>query len=255
MTALVALLPLVWAAMVVAWAAAMRPRGARPLPHRGPVATPSLAMMVGARVRQMLRQPPDARLDRVVGRTIVLGAMGAVVDLRLGAIVGALSAIIPVHQARSMQRRHQAAVVRELPEVIDLLRLSVSAGGSVLTSLEALHGVSLGPVTDALDEACVRVARGDRLAHALDQVVAQTGEPVRPLVRALAGSEHYGTELAPTLERLAGEARDHRRREAHAAARRVPVRLLLPLVLCILPAFVLLTLVAPLASTLDGLGS
>ena len=43
--------------------------------------------------------------------------------------------------------------------------------------------------------------------------------------------------------RLAAEARLERRRAAEATARRVPVKLLFPLVLCTLPAFALLTVV------------
>jgi len=57
----------------------------------------------------------------------------------------------------------------------------------------------------------------------------------------LAGAERYGTPLLPALDRLALDARLDRRRRAEEAARRVPVKLLFPLVLCVLPAFGLLT--------------
>ena len=49
------------------------------------------------------------------------------------------------------------------------------------------------------------------------------------------------------------EARAERRRQAEIAARRVPVRLLGPLVVCVLPAFVLVALVPTLVGTLDSL--
>ena len=49
--------------------------------------------------------------------------------------------------------------------------------------------------------------------------------------------------IAPVLERLAEEARSERRRAADAAARQLPVRLAAPLVVCTLPAFVLLAIV------------
>src|SRR3712207_6889914 len=53
------------------------------------------------------------------------------------------------------------------------------------------------------------------------------------------------TTLFRSLDRLAFEVRADRRRRAEEAARRVPVKLLFPLVLCTLPAFALLTM-APL---------
>jgi pilus assembly protein TadC len=59
--------------------------------------------------------------------------------------------------------------------------------------------------------------------------------------------------LAPTLARLAADARHDRRRQAEAAARALPVRLSFPLVLCLLPAFVLLGIVPAMAPALQGL--
>ena len=94
-------------------------------------------------------------------------------------------------------------------------------------------------------EVCVDVGNGRRLAEALDELPRRAGEPVRPLVAALVASERYGAPLSAGLERLADEVRRDRRRKAEEAARRIPVKLLFPLVGCTLPAFALLT-VAPL---------
>jgi tight adherence protein C len=88
-------------------------------------------------------------------------------------------------------------------------------------------------------------AKGRRLGDALDDLPARVGEAVRPLSTALVASERYGAPLAEGLERLADEVRRDRRRRAEEAARKVPVKLLFPLVTCTLPAFGLLT-VAPL---------
>jgi tight adherence protein C len=63
----------------------------------------------------------------------------------------------------------------------------------------------------------------------------------------LLASERYGAPVGAGLERLAAEVRADTRRRAETAARRVPVKLLFPLVVCILPAFGLLT-VAPLVA-------
>ena len=59
--------------------------------------------------------------------------------------------------------------------------------------------------------------------------------------------------VAPALERVAFDARADRRRGAEEAARRVPVKLLFPLVACILPAFAALTVLPLLAGTLGSL--
>ena len=70
---------------------------------------------------------------------------------------------------------------------------------------------------------------------------------------ALVASERYGAPVAAGLERLAGEVRRDRRRRAEEAARRVPVKLLFPLVGCTLPAFGLLTVAPLIAGALRAL--
>ena len=74
--------------------------------------------------------------------------------------------------------------------------------------------------------------------------------PARPLVDVLLASERYGVPLGDGLDRVAREARLERRRRAEERARRVPVLLLFPLVLCVLPAFGLLTVVPLLVGSL-----
>jgi tight adherence protein C len=70
---------------------------------------------------------------------------------------------------------------------------------------------------------------------------------------ALLASDRLGAPVGPVLARLAAEERTALRRQAEAHARRVPVRLLFPLVFLILPAFVLLTVVPGLAAGLGRL--
>jgi tight adherence protein C len=105
----------------------------------------------------------------------------------------------------------------------------------------------------ALQAAAERVDRGQRVSDALEAIPDVLGPAARPVVRALTGAERYGTPLLPTLERLALDARLDRRRRAEEAARRVPVKLLFPLVLCVLPAFGLLTVAPLLAGAVDAL--
>ncbi|HEX9994063.1 MAG TPA: type II secretion system F family protein, partial [Acidimicrobiales bacterium] len=107
-------------------------------------------------------------------------------------------------------------------------------------------GAALRHVADA-------IALGRRAADAIDELPALAGEAVRPVSAALSASDRYGVPLGPSLAVLALEVRADRRRRAEAAARRVPVKLLFPLVLCVLPAFGLLTVVPLLAGAATSL--
>ncbi|MEZ5168111.1 MAG: type II secretion system F family protein [Acidimicrobiales bacterium] len=84
----------------------------------------------------------------------------------------------------------------------------------------------------------------------------RAGEVTRGLLNALAVAEHDGGAVLPTLLRVGDEARRRRRVEAQERARRLPVTMLLPLVVCVLPAFGLLAvaplLLAPLRGVMVG---
>lgn len=145
-------------------------------------------------------------------------------------------------------RRREAAIADTVPDVIDLFAVAVAAG---LNTRLALRAVAERAPPGELAEALQRVdedviATGARLADTIERLPADLGsEAVRPLVSAITDAERYGAALGPTLDRLADDARRTRQRRAEEAARRIPVKLLFPLVTCILPAFGLLT-VAPL---------
>ena len=150
--------------------------------------------------------------------------------------------------ARRRSRRRSEAIAEAVPDVIDLFAVAIAAG---LNNRLALRAVATqappGELTDALARVDERVtSAGARLADAIERLPDELGtDAVRPLVAAITDAERYGAALGPTLDRLADDARRSQQRRAEEAARRIPVKLLLPLVTCILPAFGLLT-VAPL---------
>jgi tight adherence protein C len=176
------------------------------------------------------------------------------VTLVLAVLARPLAVLVPIAiwgaprwRAARDARAQAALVAAEVPEVVDLLRLAVGAGLTVSLAVAAVGRHGRGSVAQGLADAAAATRRGRRLADALDDLPEQVGEPVRALASTLAGCERYGHAIGPALERLAADCRDDQRRQAEAAARRVPVLLLFPLVLCVLPAFALLT-VAPLVA-------
>ena len=222
-------------------------------PRRLPVRVGELR--VAARGRR--RRRPDPRLLRV-GRTVLATAAPvALLPLPLGAALGAVAGVVLWHQpgwdARRRRHRREERLRAELPEIVDLLVLAVGAGLTVGLAVEAVGRRAGGDLAGQLRAVSAAVRQGHRLAEALDALPERAGEAVRPLVAALVASERYGAPLLPGLDRLAGEVRADRRRRADEAARRVSVKLLFPLVLCVLPAFALLTVAPLIAGALRSL--
>jgi tight adherence protein C len=217
-------------------------------------------LLVGAwahrRGRPRLAVAPRRAMRVESTRILELGGAVAAVLLPL-AVVPALLAgawFLPRLRQRRSRTRRDDAIQRSLPELVDLLHLAVASGLTVPLALDAVvrraePGPLVAEVATALDE----VAIGRRLGDALDDVPGRTSEAVRPLVAALVASDRYGAPLGDALDRLAAEVRADRRRRAEEAARKVPVKLLFPLVCCVLPAFGLLTLAPLLAGAVSAL--
>ncbi len=148
-------------------------------------------------------------------------------------------------------------VILSYPDFVDLLVVGIKAGCSPRLALEAVETVCSPSIRPAVSAMVHR----SNIGHRFNDAVAALGEappfglgPIaQPLIDALALADRYGTPLIPVLDRLADEARAQRRRNADAAARRLPVELSFPLVGCTLPSFVLLTIVPLMAGTFSSL--
>jgi tight adherence protein C len=185
---------------------------------------------------------------------VVVGVVGVA---SLGPALGAAAALAVVGvrrwRVRRAAHRHEALVRRHLSDVVELLAAAVDAGCTLAVAIPLLAPLSPEPFGTALGAVARRQRHGERVADALGTLADRLGAPVEPVVAALAGCERNGLPLAPTLARLAVDARHDRRRRAEAAARTLPVRLSFPLVLCLLPAFVLLGIVPAMVPALEGL--
>ncbi len=192
---------------------------------------------------------PDGRLP-VVGLAAVLALA---VSPLLGLAVIGLVVARPRLAARRAAARYRWAVVDAVPEATDLLALSVAGGLTVPLALVAAARWSPPPVGEVLQRAGGEIGLGRPTAEVLEGLAESLGPPAQPLVDVLLASERYGVPLGDSLDRVAREARLERRRRGEERARRVPVLLLFPLVLCVLPAFAFLTVVPLLVGSLPDL--
>lgn len=208
---------------------------------------------IGARIQTRL-QVLTAVDGRWVGRVAVALVAIALVQPVFG-LVGATALMVFAWRRRERARRERAEELRrEIPEVVDLFRVACASGLTVPWAIRVVGRSGPGSVAAEFQAASRRIGSGQPVADALEGVVDRIGEVARPLVAVLLASVRYGAELGPALSTLAHTARIDQRRRAEERARRVPVRLLLPLVVCILPAFGLLTVVPLVAESINSIG-
>lgn len=187
-------------------------------------------------------------------------AVAAAVFVLLAVVAPPAAPLVPLAgwaRPRVRARREVLGRAREirgaLPDLVDLLLLSCSAGLALPVAHPLVAASTPAPVGPALAAAHDAATLGRPRADAVVTALAPFGERAHALAHVLADHLRYGVPLLPGLERSSLELRLDRRRWAELEARRVPVRLLGPLVLCVLPAFALLTVVPLLAASLDAL--
>ncbi len=207
---------------------------------------------IGRYVRSVFRQPANPSLDRAIG-------VGVVVVSAIGLVNIGLAIVVAVCMwARTMLRRRRSGlhdqdrVGAALGDVIDLFAVALLSGNTVGDAVRQVSEWSDGDIAEAFAWCIRQVAGGRSLSDALEQVPGLLGPQVRPLIAALIATERYGAPITANLAQLAVDTRADRRRRAEASARRLPVVLLFPLVTCVLPAFLLVTVVPVIVDTISS---
>jgi len=197
-------------------------------------------------------QPSAIKLWPVV---VVVTVPLTVVEPVLGVAVAVSMGLGRWWRARRRRARQTACIERALPHTVDLLAMSIAAGRPVAAALAETSWWAPAAVAGDLRRAVDEFALGRPLAAVVDDLGTRLGREAQPLVSALLATERYGVPVADAMHRLVDDMRRRRRLRAEVMARRLPVRLTVPLVLAVLPAFGLLTVVPLLLAALGGLGA
>lgn len=213
-----------------------------------------LTVALGSVIRSRTRAPIPPQFDGRIGATL-LATLALWWSAGTGPTIVVLAVIwvLPSIRRRRAIRRESDLIRDALPDAIDMFRLAVAAGCSVHQLLDVVGPQLEPPISTAVTRTRDRIALGVRLGDALDALDARH-DLLRPLATALRAAAFDGVPLGPALERLSVDSRLHRRRKAEERARALPVRLLFPLVVCVLPAFGLLAVVPVLVALLPSMG-
>ena len=154
---------------------------------------------------------------------------------------------------RRQRRRHATLLDRRLPDAIDVIAASLRAGYSPIETL-SITARHVDPILRPAFEAAVReMSDGGRFTGSLIVLERRLGSRVRPLVEALDAGHRLGVPLEDVVDRLSSDARAARQRLLDRSARELTVELSLPLVVCVLPSFLVLVIVPTLVGTLTRL--
>jgi tight adherence protein C len=171
-----------------------------------------------------------------------LGFKGLELLVGIGFLWGGSFLMPDLSLGRKIEAR-QKEIARKLPDILDLLVISVEAGLGFEQAIDRTSASVPGPLSEEfrrmLQETRVGATRADAL-RALDQ---RTEVPeLRSFILAMLQADTFGVSIARILRAQADEMRIRRRLAAQELAQKAPIKMLFPLVLCIFPAMFVVVL-------------
>lgn len=181
---------------------------------------------------------PLVRASAVLAALAVAVVVGGVPGIVVGALVGLGLPVVVAGLEPASARRRRLSLVRSGPLVADLLAAALSAGVPLERALPVVAHAVGGPAAELLREVDRRCQLGEPAAAAWGRLRGEPG--LGGVARAVARSARTGAPVTTLLSDAAVELRGEAEAAALARVRATGVRAVLPLGLCLLPAFALL---------------
>jgi tight adherence protein C len=157
-------------------------------------------------------------------------------------------------QERAKQRLSE--IDYQLPELIDLLVVTIEAGLGFVGSLQTASGRIKGALGQELQLTLQEQTMGLSIQEAMLHMLDRADTPsMRSFVRSIVQGEALGVSIGQIMRDLAHEMRRRRYAVAQERAQKAPIKILFPLVLLIFPAMFVILLGPALFQFAKALGS
>jgi tight adherence protein C len=184
----------------------------------------------------------------------VAGGASATLTILAAIFLGVIGWVAPgfVIQQRAEGRLYR--IDRAMPELIDLLVVTVEAGLSLSAALQLAGDRMRGALGDELRILLQEQRMGLTPVQALENMVGRCPTPaVESFARAMMQGQALGVSVGQILRSLAVEMRKRRRAHAEQQAQKAPIKMLFPLVFMIFPAMLIVILGPAVVSIFNAL--
>jgi tight adherence protein C len=223
-----------------------------------------------ARIRRRLDlagNPDGWDSDRVLGLKALAALVGALLGLVLppilgfGPVITVLCVVVgctigwvgPTLWLYQVAYDRSQRVRRELPDALDLLTISVESGLAFDAGLAQVARRTSGPLAQEFFRVLQEMQIGTGRVQAMRALAERTDVPeLRSFVGAMIQADAFGIPISGVLRVQAREMRVKRSQRAEELAQKVPVKILFPLIFCILPCLFLVIMGPAVITVVDN---
>ncbi len=213
--------------------------------------------------------PRDLSVDRIVAlkvmAAVVLAMCGIAYALLISAnpliylALGAGGALIGfvVPDLWLYQKAHDRSeeVRRTLADAVDLLTISVEAGLGFDAAVQQVARNTGGPLAEEFSRVLREMQLGKGRSEALRGLAERTNvDDLKTFVGAMVQADSFGISISQVLRVQSNEMRVKRRQHAEKRAQQVPVKIMIPLILCVLPCLMTVVMGPAIISVISQFG-
>ena len=186
--------------------------------------------------RLLIIKPVLALVAALLGLMFLLRAP-SVGNFLLALLVTALVYMIPDVLVHGRGAERQKKIELELPNMLDQMLISVEAGLGFEAAMSRVGKNGRGPLAAEITRTLQDMQAGRSRKESYIAMAERVEVPdLRSFVRAVVQADTYGIAIASVLRVQAKQMRIKRRQRAEEKAMKLPVKVLFPLIFCILPA-------------------
>lgn len=164
-------------------------------------------------------------------------------ELLLALAIAFLAFRIPDFWLSRKITARQKKVRKSLPDALDLITICVEAGYGLDAALAKVAEKTKGPLADELAYALLQMNLGKPRSQALREVAQRTKvAELQSFIATIIQAEQMGVSIATILRVQSDSMRVKKRQMAEEEAMKAPIKMLFPLVICILPAMFIVIL-------------
>jgi len=179
----------------------------------------------------------------------VLGA-GPLATLAIGVVATVAGWYLPSVYLYQVAYERSERLRRDLPDALDLMTISVEAGLAFDAAMSQVARRTRGPLAKEFFRVQQEMQIGTGRAEAMKALSERTDvAELRSFLGAMAQADEFGVSVAGVLRVQAAEMRVKRSQHAEELAQKVPVKILFPLIFCIMPCLFIVVM-GPAAITL-----